>query len=64
MHPSWRRLSLPLVLIVAAMLGASSALAQEPARPARSNQIVVDADVVRDVRAHVKRSRLTGAEPA
>jgi hypothetical protein len=27
-------------------------------------EIVVDADVVRDVRAHVKRSRLTGAEPA
>ena len=27
-------------------------------------EIVVDADVVTDVRAHVKRSRLTGAEPA
>jgi hypothetical protein len=27
-------------------------------------EIVVEADVVRDVRAHVKRSRLTGAEPA
>jgi hypothetical protein len=27
-------------------------------------EIVVESDVVRDVRAHVKRSRLTGAEPA
>lgn len=27
-------------------------------------EIVVDADVVRDVRAHIKRSRLTGPEPA
>jgi hypothetical protein len=27
-------------------------------------EIVVERDVVRDVRAHVKRSRLTGAEPA
>jgi hypothetical protein len=27
-------------------------------------EIVVDHDVVRDVRANVKRSRLTGAEPA
>ena len=26
-------------------------------------EIVVESDVVRDVRAHVKRSRLTGAEP-
>jgi len=26
-------------------------------------EIVVEADVVRDVRAHVKRSRFTGAEP-
>ena len=53
MHPSWRRLSLPLVLIVAAMLGASSALAQEPARPARSNQIVVDADGALHIPAQV-----------
>ena len=27
-------------------------------------EIVVDADIVRDVRAHIKRSRLTGPEPA
>jgi hypothetical protein len=27
-------------------------------------EIVVDADIVRDVRAHIKRSRLRGPEPA